>query len=141
MPDLKVIETSAGITNPRAEIDIPLNSQGRYAGQPTMISGISKVAQDVAKGLLTVIGTDFLAPNHGTNINALIGTRLLETVAAQLSTEVQTLLGYLAAYNIDQPLDEQLVELVDLNAIEDNTEIRMSATIRTGTNETATVTV
>jgi hypothetical protein len=139
--DLKILTIDNGFVQTRADINIPLNSRGEFAEEPVFVSGTDKVIQDLTKGLLTVIGSHLLAPNYGTNLKRLIHARKLSDIAEQLTTEVQTLLGYLATFNADQPLDEQLIELVDLEADESSRDIQLSATVKTGTGIVSTVTV
>lgn len=139
--DLKVLTIDSGFVQTRADLNIPLNSKGEFDAEPIFVTGLDKAIQDVTKGLLTVLGSHLLAPNYGTNLKSLINTRKLSDIAEQLTEEVQTLLGYVATFNADQPLDEQIIELVDLEANENIRDLTLTATIKTGAGIISAVTV
>src|SRR3990172_450012 len=110
MADIKVLTLVNNAVQPRADILIPLDAQGQFSDEPEFVSGIDKVNQDVAKGLLIQLGSNSLALGYGTNFSSLVRTRKLDDVADQITEEVQNLLGYLASFNLNEPASERSEE-------------------------------
>jgi len=156
MPDLKVITIVDKKVIPRGDIEMSIGAPVRFfigADQqadfdtepfldgPTFISGSNKIIQDVVKGILTLRGTNTLAPEYGTSVSSLLNTRKINDISAQLNGEINTLLGYLSDFNADQPLDEQVGSLVSLQAKEANDTIEIDLVVQTGSGQTAGVTI
>jgi hypothetical protein len=123
------------------DFEMQFNADGTFAGGPTFISGSDKIIQDVAKGLLTILGSNALTPNYGTRMSSLLHSRGLENVSSQLVAEINYLLGYLGDFNADQPLSEQAEELIELKAKEGTGTIDLAMIIRTGTGQHIGVTL
>jgi len=138
--DIKVLTFVKGVLQDGVDMQIPVDVHGEFSDEPTFVTGIDQVTQDTVKGMLTLYGSDYLAPNYGTNINKYLHARKLNDVATQLSSEIQTVLGYIAQYNANQDPSEQLVELIDLQAEEGIDSITIKTTIRTGTGAVTTIT-
>jgi hypothetical protein len=139
--DIKVLTISDQQVQRRGDIEIPLDGAGQFKDNPTLVSGLSKANQDLAKGLLTIIGSNYLAPNYGTNLQTLVSSRKLDDVADRITSDIQLLLAYLANFNVDQPSSEQFLELIDLQAEETLDTIELNLTVRTGLNETTTLAI
>lgn len=141
MADAKVISFINGSYHPGADIIIPMDSTGQFSGDLTFIADTEKINQDVVKGLLTEYGSDYLAPRYGTTLSALLHSRKLNNVSNSISSEVQILLGYIARFNEDQPLSEQLAELVDLQAEEGISSISLKIVVKNGSGTITTITI
>lgn len=155
MPDLKLIRVSqstppkadvetrvtSNLVQPRVELDIKLKSDGTFDEGPIFLEGIDRSIQDVVKGILTTKGTNYMAPNYGTSINNLIHASKLGDVSGRITSEIQTLLGYLAKFTLDEDETERIEELVSLKAKENVDTIELELTIRTGGGETASILV
>lgn len=141
MPDLKLIRIVNRMTQPRVELDMKLKADGTFDEGPVFLEGIDRSIQDVVKGLLTTKGSNFMVPNYGTNINNLIHARKLGDVSGQLTSEIQTLLGYLGKFTLEEDETERVEELVSLKAKEVSDTIELELTIRTGGGQTASILV
>lgn len=140
MPDIKVLSITDTQVQPRAEIYIPLDSNGQFNAEPAFVEGIDRVMQDVAKGLLTVKGSNYLAPNYGTNLSTLTRGVKFSDIETQVTEEVQTVLGYIASFTAsEENAAEQLTDLVSLDVNETIGSIDLQITVQTGSNETTTV--
>ena len=139
--------TSIGIPSMRGDLNMPLNDDGTFAGgewkinpntlvntfyeSPIQVFDVDKAMQDVTKGLLTVRGTNYLAPNYGTSIGTLVNTRKLSDVATKITGEVQFILGYLAQSNNGFGDSEVVSDIVSLTGKEDKQTINLELTVRT----------
>lgn len=141
MPDLKLIRVVDGFTQPRVELDMKLKSDGTFDEGPIFLEGIDRSIQDVVKILLTTKGTNFMVPNYGTSINNLIHARKLGDVSGRITSEIQTALGYLGKFTLEEDETERVEELVSLKAKENIDTIELELTIRTGGGETASILV
>jgi len=139
--------TSVGIPSMRGDLNMPLNDDGTFAAgewminpntlvntfyeSPIQVYDVDKAMQDVTKGLLTVRGTNYLAPNYGTTIGTLANKRKLGDVATRITGEVQFILGYLAQANEGTSDTELVSELVSLTGKEEKQTINLELTVRT----------
>jgi hypothetical protein len=146
MPDLKIVSIVDKRVIPRGDIEMTIgvtqaNGSEPFLDGPTFISSSDKVIQDVVKGILTLRGTNTLAPEYGTSINKLLHARKVSGISAQLNGEMNTLLGYLSEFNADQPLDEQIVSLVSMKAQESHDTIELDLVLQTGAGQTVGVAI
>ena len=144
MPDLKVLTIENQIPRRKADIVMTLfegnpRLTNKFADGPIFVSGSERVVQDVTKGILTEKGSDFLAPNYGTTVPNLIGSRRLADISDQLTNEIQFLLGYLGQFNINEPQSEQIAELTKLEAQEEGGTVSVSLSVTTATGQISTV--
>jgi len=144
MPDLKVLTIEGEIPRRKADIVMSLYSDNprlvnKFKDGPLFVSGSERIVQDVIKGLLTFRGSDFLAPNYGTSIPTLVGSKRLSDVSDRLTNEVQDLLGYLGSFNSNEPLSEQVAELTSLDAKEEGGMVSVSLTVTSATGKVSTV--
>ena len=158
MPDLQVLTftknqqapqgtTVASIPSMRGDLNMPLNDDGTFGPgkwqtnpntgvrvfneSPLIVSDVDKAIQDTVKGLLTVRGSDYLAPSYGTVLSSLVNTRKIGDVATQITAEVQYLLGYLAQANSGTPDTEIVSDIVSLNGKQDRQTINLELTVQT----------
>jgi len=141
MPDLKVLNIINNRPQPRGDMDISLDGNGQFLDGPVFVSGSDRVVQDTVRGLLTRLGSNYLAPNFGTIIKTLLHARNVGDISGQLTSEVQFVLAYLAQFNSTESLSEQLAELVNLQAKQATDTIELNLTVKTGTGTSASVTV
>jgi hypothetical protein len=142
MPDLKMITLAPnGNLQTRPDIDLSFDSQGKIIGGPAMVTGKDAATQDVLRGLLTVLGTNPSCPNFGTILSSLVGSRSVEDVTNTLSSEIQTVLGYLSNVSANFDPSEQIVQIVNLKVTQVPRTIQASLTVQTGTGAQATVSV
>lgn len=141
MPDLKVIRLVEGRVLKRAELDFVLNADGTFAEGPTFLTGIDRAIQDVVKALLTLLGSNFLAPEYGTSIDTLIHARKLPQVAERLNLEVQDALGYIVNFTLNEDPSERIEDLISLEATERVNTIEMDLKVQTGGGQTASITI
>ena len=139
MSDLKTIQIIEGVPQPRGEITLGLNNDGTFASGPVFVTGIDRAVQDVIKGLLTVRGTNYLVPNYGTSLSSLLNTRKLSSVSANITAEIQDLLGYLSKFTAQEDETERVEELTNLKATESLDTINLELTVKTGAGQTASV--
>jgi hypothetical protein len=141
MPDVKLIELTDGRLLRRPDLEMSLDTAGRFLSGPVFISGRDVAVQDVVRVLLTRVGTSPMAPGFGTVIPDLVGSRAPEDVSGQISRDVQSSLGYLASLRAGGDPAEQVAEVVSLSTklVERTLETRL--TVRTSANQTATVVV
>jgi len=146
MPDLKIVTVVDTRVIPRGDIDMTIgvtqaDGSEPFLDGPVFISSSEKVVQDVVKGILTLRGTNTLAPEYGTNVNKLLHARKISGISSQLNGEINTLLGYLSEFNADQPLDEQIASLASLKAKESHDTIELDLVVQTGSGQTVGVTI
>jgi len=141
MPDLKIVPIIDGNVKKRAELEFVLNADGTFAEGPAFITGIDRVAQDIVKILLTLLGSNFLAPEYGTSIDGLIHARKLSQVSERLNLEVQDGLGYLVNFTLDEDPSERVEDLISLEATDEVDTIRMDLKIQTGGGQTASISI
>jgi len=141
MPDLKVLSIVEGVPRKYADVHFTFNDNEEFANGPGIIGGGDRVVQDVVKGMLTEIGSNYLSPSYGTTIPDLVGSRSVKSMSEQLSNEIQTLMGYLGSFNIDEPISEQISEIVSLDVVELSGSIAISLSVKTLAGETQTVVV
>jgi len=142
MPDLKLLNLSSGRLQARPDIEMSFDGAGRFLQGPVILEGTDVAAQDVVRGLLTRKGTNPLAPNFGTSIPDLAGSRSVDDISGRISSDVRYILGYLAQTSADSPASERVVEIISLKVTPGNSEsYQTDLTIRTGSGQTAAVTV
>lgn len=139
MPDLKLLNLSSGRLQARPDLEMTFDTAGRFLQGPAFVSGRDSAAQDVVRGLLTRRGTSPLAPNFGTSIPDLSGSRGVDDVSGQISSEVRYILGYLAQLEVNSPASERVAEIVSLKALQATETLEVNLTVRTGSGETAAV--
>jgi phage baseplate assembly protein W len=87
-----------------------------------VLDGTARLSQDIQKILITARGTNTLLPIYGTNLQSLIGSKMLFTyLQGQIVSEVTDALIILQALNKNNPdLDQQIQTLqtitVDLSS-------------------------
>ena len=140
MPDIKILKYNGPVTQGRADLDILLDSRGFFADDPIFVTGGDKIIQDVVKGILTVQGSNYLAPNCGTNIEE-IRRMNIDQAADLINNEIQTMLGYLNKWNEDEPIDEQIQQINELQARQLLDTIEVDMTLTSGSGENVQVTV
>ena len=89
MPDLQVLRFDSGTPIRYADLNIPLNTDGTFGGNPVFLSDLDKAIQDLVKGLLTLVGTNNLAPNYGTSIKALLNARNVGQINTRLLEQIR----------------------------------------------------
>ena len=142
MPDLKLLNLSSGRLQARPDIEMSFDGAGRFLRGPVILEGTDVAAQDAVRGLLTRKGTSPLAPNFGTSIPDLAGSRSVDDISGKISSEVRYILGYLAQRSADSPVTERIVEIVSLKVTPGNSEsYQTDLTVRTGSGQTAAVTI
>lgn len=108
--------------------DLSLDSSGDL----NIVTGKEKLAQDILKMLLTVRGSNTLAPNYGTTLEEIIGhpqtLSLTPYISAQLKEDIITGLKALQEGLEHSPLDEQIGALTyfDVTQTEDSVKIDFS---------------
>ena len=143
MPDLKVLtlDNSGNVILP-GDIEMVMDPNGLFVSGPTFLSGSNRSVQDFLKGMLTQLGSNSLARNYGTNMHSLLHSRKLPDISSQLVAEIQYLLGYIGAFNINEDNPAELIEeLVSLRATESFDTIDLTATLRVGSDEVVEVSV
>jgi phage baseplate assembly protein W len=141
MSDLKVLTFVNNRPRKNAEIEMGINSNGTFSTGPTFVSDTDQAIQDLVKGLLTIQGTNRLAPNYGTNLSSLLHSRMLDNTNSMIVSQIRYLLGYLGSFNLDQSKAQQITDLVSLKSTKDVETIRLDMTVKTGGDATATVTI
>lgn len=141
MPDLQVLKFQQGVPLRYAELNIPLNTDGTFGGGPVFLSGLDKAIQDLIKGILTLIDTNNLAPNYGTNIGSLLHARKANDISNKLVAQIRYLLGYLNTFNNNESMDERIDEVLTIKATENGQSLSLEITLRTGSGSTGTVTI
>ena len=141
MPDLKVVKIIAGQVQRRNDIEMTLNSDGTFRDGPVFVNGVNRAVQDFVKGMLTRLGSNYLARNYGTVIPSLLHSRSLGSVSSKLVEEIQFLLGYIGSFNLNEVPSERIDEIVNIKAKESTDTIELKTTLRVGSGETVGVTL
>jgi len=139
MPDLYVLPIINSVPRKYADIQMSFDNKNRFEDGPVFTAGVNRVSQDVVKGMLTKIGSNYLALNYGTIIPDLVGSRSLGPMSAELTNEVQALLGYLGSFNINESLSEQISELISLDVAQNSGTILVTLSVKTAIGEISTV--
>ena len=141
MPDIQVLTFNKGVPTRYADLNIPLNQDKTFREGPLFIEGLDKAVQDLVKGLLTLQGTNTLAPNYGTGISGLLNARRASDVSNKIVSQIRYLLGYLGTFNADESLDERIDEVIGIKAKDGDRSLQLEITLRTGNGSTGTVTL
>jgi len=141
MPDLQVLRFDQGVPARYGDLNIPLNSDGTFGGDPVFISGTDKAIQDLTKGLLTLLGTNRLAPNYGTNLKSYLYSRSTSLVNDKILNEIRYLLGYLGNFNSSQDPTEQIDRVVSIKTTSELQSISVEMVVQTLGGTTTTVTI
>jgi len=141
MPDVKLVELTDGRLLQRPDFEMSLDTAGRFLSGPVFISERDVAVQDVVRALLTRVGTSPLAPGFGTTIPDLVGSRAPDEVSGQISSDVQSSLGYLASLRADGDPAEQVAEIVDLSTRLVESTLETKLTVRTAADQIASVVI
>ena len=141
MSDLQVLRFENDTPIRYADLNIPLNTNGTFGGNPVFLSDLDKAIQDLVKGLLTIIGTNNLAPNYGTSIKALLNSRNMGQTNTRLLEQIRYLLGYLGTFNANEPASERIDEVLSIKSTPGTQSISLEITLKTGSGTTSTVTL
>jgi hypothetical protein len=141
MPDLKLLNIQEGRIQARPDFVMAFDGAGRFLTGPEFVSGSDVAVQDVVRGLLTLIDTNRLAPNFGTSISELIGSRDFGSITGPLTDEVQKILGYIAQNAAESDPSEQINQILSLRVKQEERTLVIELELQTNSGETATVTI
>lgn len=148
MPDLKVLRFNNGMIVGRPDIDLPISgggdgvpARGSFLSGPTFYSQTAVAVQDAVRCLLTKCGTNYLAPNFGTNIPDIIMSRTADKNTGIISSQSQYSLNYMSQFRSDGEPNESIVQINNLTAKREGETMKMTLTLTTGAGEQAIVEV
>ena len=141
MPDLQLLNIQEGRLQAKPDLIMTFDNAGRFASGPTFISGTNVVVQDVIRALLTLATSNRLAPNFGTSLVDLLNSRSIGEISGFLTEEARKALGYLAQLRSEDDASEQITEIVNMKAKQNERTVEIELTVRAANGETATVTL
>jgi hypothetical protein len=140
MPDLKTLKLSDGVISGRPDIEMSMSS-GLFTSGPTFYTGTGVAVQDAVRALMTKFGTNYLAPNFGTNIPDIIMSRTADKNLSVISNQSQYSLGYMSMFRSSDAPSESISQINSLATKRTGETIQMTLTLTTGAGEQAIVEV
>lgn len=113
--------------------DIQLDTVGDFA----LVSGLTKLKQDINKILMTEIGQNKNFEIYGTSIQAAIGKKVnFDEIRATIRSSIESALEVLLYVNSDNTNDDEIPDILESISVEEialgQYEVRLSVITRAG---------